>query len=206
MGGRGAYLQSGGFKIQEYEATGETIGGIKVIQHKTKTAASLPEMSNTPGTAYILKSGGRYTTLGVYGNDRRLKKSFDITHGHKNRPKNGTIERLKMGIAHVHNINGGREANVRYMTLKEIKNMGRLSKEWVEKSENEFVHTVRRNDFHAVNFDAGNKHYTFSGWWLLEWDNGEKFYDSKEEFLNDSIFDGRTAAEAEIHDAVFELE
>lgn len=125
MGGRGAYLQSGGFKIQEYEATGETIGCIKVIRQKTKTAASLPEMSNTPGTAYILKSGSRYTTLGVYGNDRRLKKAFDITHGHKNRPQNGTIERLKRGIAHVHNINGGREANVRYMTLKEIKEYGK---------------------------------------------------------------------------------
>lgn len=30
-----------------------------------------------------------------------------------------------MGIAHVHNINGGREANVRYMTLKEIKKYGK---------------------------------------------------------------------------------
>lgn len=125
MGGRGAYYQHGGFSVYEYEATGETIEGFKVIQMKGGGSASLPEMSNTPGTVYILKSHGYYKSLGIYGEDRRLRKAIDITHLHTNRFRSGKKERLRKGVAHVHNMRGGRGSNVRYMTKKEIKKYGR---------------------------------------------------------------------------------
>ena len=124
MGGRGAYLQRGGFSVQEYQATGETVGGFKVIEHKTKKNAPLPQMSVAPDAVYVLKSSGRLKAIGIYGKDRRLKKEIEIAHGHKNRYKDGHVKILKRGIAHVHHINGGRENNVRYMTGKEIKKYG----------------------------------------------------------------------------------
>ncbi len=125
MGGRGSYLQHGGFTIQEYESTGETIDGIKVIQKVNSDTTSLPQMSNTPGTAYILKSNGKYKSLGIYGPDRRLRKAIDITHGHTNRPKSGNNEKFKRGVAHVHHMRGGRGNNVRLMADKEIKKYGK---------------------------------------------------------------------------------
>lgn len=126
LGGRGAYFQHGGFSVQEYVSTGKTIDGYKVIRHKTKDQASLPQMSNTPGTVYILENSKGYKSIGIYGDDRRLRKEIDLRHGHTNRPASGKIERLRRGVAHVHNIRGGRGNNVRYMTKKEIKKYGAL--------------------------------------------------------------------------------
>lgn len=125
MGGRGTYSQRGGFKIYEYESTGERIEGFKVIKHKTDSHASLPQMSNTPGTVYILKSGNHYKSIGIYGDDRRLKKEINISHGHTNVYANGKVEKLKRGVAHIHHWQGGRQANVRYLTAKEIKKYGK---------------------------------------------------------------------------------
>ncbi len=125
MGGRGAYSSKGGFSTQEYRSTGETIKGIKVIEQIKPGNAKLPQMSNTPNTEYILKSNGVYKSLGIYGSDRRLQKEIEIRHGHTNRPKSGKKEKLKKGVAHVHNIKGGRGNNVRYMTKKEIKKYGK---------------------------------------------------------------------------------
>ena len=123
MGGRGAYLQKGGFSYQEYEATGETINGIKVIKHKTRPNASLPEMSNTPGAVYILHNPVGYKQLGIYGKDRRLKKTIEFMHGHKQKI-NGKKVHLKRGVVHVHNHKGGRSNNVRYINKREIKKYG----------------------------------------------------------------------------------
>ena len=120
MGGRGG---SSGRK-NEYKSTGEIISGFKVIEHKSKPNAPLPQMSNTPGTVYILKSNGKLKSLGIYGMDKRLSKEINIDHGHKNRYKSGKKEDLKRGVAHVHHWKGGRNANVRYMTKKEIKKYG----------------------------------------------------------------------------------
>lgn len=126
MGGRGAYYQRGGFSVYEYEATGETLEGFKVIRHKTNGHASLPQMSNTPGTVYILQNGdGHYKSMGIYGADRRLRKQIDIHRKHTNRYKSGKRVVLKKGVAHVHNWRGGRNSNVRYMTKKEIKKYGK---------------------------------------------------------------------------------
>lgn len=119
--GRGR-SKAGGY--HEYEGTGESIAGIKVIKSLGSPSDPLPRFSGTPNAVYILKSGEHYKSLGIYGPDRELRKEIDITHGHTNRPKSGKKTKLKRGVAHVHNIRGGRENNVRYMTKKEIKKYG----------------------------------------------------------------------------------
>lgn len=131
MGGRGAYYQKGGFSVQEYEATGELIQGIKVIVHKTDDHASLPQMSNTPGTIYILKNSQGYKSMGIYGPDRRIRKEIDLnitrnSHGHKNRFRDGHIEYLSRKVAHIHHWRGGRLNNVHYLTKKDIKKYGSI--------------------------------------------------------------------------------
>jgi len=130
MGGRGASIQiskynpKGGFTEQAYRATGETLAGIKVIEKINSKSASLPEMSNTPGTVYILKSAGHFTAMGIYGADRRLQKAIEFNRRHVIRLKNGKRIVLKKGIAHVHNLRGGRGNNVRYLTIREKKKYG----------------------------------------------------------------------------------
>lgn len=126
MGGRGAFSSRGGFTKWEYRSTGEVIAGTKVIEKIGSKSASLPQFSNTPNTMYILKSNGRYTELGVYGPDRRIRKVIDITHRHTNRTKHGIKEVLKKGVAHIHHIRGGRESNVHYLTKKDIKLYGKI--------------------------------------------------------------------------------
>lgn len=74
-------------------------------------------------------------------------------------------------------------------------------------SGNSFIRDILRDDFHAVNFDYHGRHYTFSGWWLLDMDDGsDKIYDSKAEFLNDPIFDGKTIKDIKPLHADFEFE
>lgn len=129
MGGRGAYFQRGGFSVYEYQATGETISGFKVISHKTDDHASIPMMSNTPNTVYILKTSQGYKTIAVYGPDRRIRKEIDLninlnSHGHKNRYRDGRIENLNRRVAHIHHWRGGRLNNVHYLTKKDIKQYG----------------------------------------------------------------------------------
>lgn len=126
MGGRGAYKPSGGFEYYEYERTGEIIEGVKVIRHKTSSKAPMPRFSNSPGAIYILQNKEGYKSIGIYGPDRRIRKEIEISHSHTNRYKSGRTEKLDLGVAHVHNIHGGRENNVRYMTKKEIKLYGSI--------------------------------------------------------------------------------
>ncbi len=70
------------------------------------------------------------------------------------------------------------------------------------------VEEIRNESFHAVNFYYKGTNYTFSGWWMLDWGEGEKLYDSKEEFLSDPFFDGRTFENAldDMTDFDFEFE
>ena len=79
--------------------------------------------------------------------------------------------------------------------------MGRIP-EWVEPDENDLVGCILRDDFEALNFEVNGVHYCFSGWWMLDFVDSEndfyKFYDSREEFLNDPVFDGKTFAEADV--------
>ena len=69
----------------------------------------------------------------------------------------------------------------------------------------DIVWRILREDFHAVNFDVAGVHYCFSGWWLLDFDGGEKTYISKEEFLKDPLFDGKTITEVKVENADWEF-
>lgn len=110
----------------DYE-TVEKIDGIKVIRQIAGGNASLPRFSNSKNAVYILKDKktGKYKSIGIYGEDRRIKKEIEFTHGHKIRNKDGSVkEVLVRGVAHIHFSNGGRENNVRYLNKKEIKRYG----------------------------------------------------------------------------------
>lgn len=73
---------------------------------------------------------------------------------------------------------------------------------------NNFLSEFNNPNLHASLFTFKEKRYVFSGWWLLEWDDGEKDYDSISEFLNDTIFDGKRLEEVinEISDVSFDYE
>ena len=73
---------------------------------------------------------------------------------------------------------------------------------------NDIIAAIKDRKFHAVNFYWKNIHFTFSGWWLLEWDDGTKGYDSIDEFLSDRFFENKTLEEiaGEITDIDVEYE
>ena len=73
---------------------------------------------------------------------------------------------------------------------------------------NEIISKINDPKFHAVHFRYKNMQYSFSGWWLLEWDNGMKDYNSIQEFLNDQNFDNNKLADVLpfITDVWFEFE
>ena len=111
MGGRGDYLQKGGFTTQNYHVVG-TINGVKIIERinrNPKEKNNLPIMSNTPSTAYVLlDENGSFLQYRKYGSDRRAL--FDIDYGRHH----STDDWL-----HIHFYKGGREANTRSLTEKE---------------------------------------------------------------------------------------
>lgn len=119
MGGRGSYLQKGGFKVQDYKVV-DIIAGIKVLSKRNdkNKSTNLPTMSNTPGTMYMSKNKRGYIKqLRIYGNDRRAKIDIDFDHKHKGMQP------------HIHFYKGGRENNVRELTKKDIKKYGKILKE-----------------------------------------------------------------------------
>lgn len=73
---------------------------------------------------------------------------------------------------------------------------------------NNYILEFNNSKLHAAYFTYNKKRYVFSGWWLLEWDNGEKIYDSVSDFLNDNIFDGKRLEEVikEITDVSFDYD
>jgi hypothetical protein len=82
MGSTGAFLEKGGFNTQGWKQIG-TSHGIKIIQKikkNPKDKPSLPPLSNTPGTAYIL-----YNEIGHFHNFRQFgenrKPIFDLEYG-----------------------------------------------------------------------------------------------------------------------------
>lgn len=71
------------------------------------------------------------------------------------------------------------------------------------------VSRIKQAEFHSIAFKYHGMDYGFAGWWLLQWGNysseghyprfiaqGEKIYKTKEEFLADLLFDGKTFTEA----------
>ena len=102
MGSRGSFLESGGFRAPAGWHTVDYADGIKVLEPiNSKASRSLPERSNTPGTAYVLyRRDGTFDQLRVFGKDR--KPVFDIDYG----KHQGTYS------LHVHYFkNGEREKN-----------------------------------------------------------------------------------------------
>lgn len=102
MGSRGSFLQSGGFNTPAKWHTVDYVDGIKVLAPKDpKASMSLPERSNTPGTAYVsYRKDGIFDQLRVFGSDRKPK--FDIDYGMHNGQKS----------IHVHNfVDGHRSKN-----------------------------------------------------------------------------------------------
>ena len=53
---------------------------------------------------------------------------------------------------------------------------------------NDFISAFHRHNFHAAYFTYKGKRYSFSGWWLLDWGDGDKFYNSIEDFFKRSVF------------------
>ncbi len=81
MGSRGSFLENGGFSVPAKWHTVDYVRGIKVLELKNpKSSRSLPERSNTPGTAYLLyRADGRFDQLRTFGADRIPR--YDIDYG-----------------------------------------------------------------------------------------------------------------------------
>ena len=99
MGSRGSFLESGGFSTPAKWHAVDYVDGIKVLEPKNaKASVSLPERSNTPGTAYISYRKDQNQTfcqLRVFGKDR--VPTYDIDYG---------MHQGKLSL-HVHYYNGG---------------------------------------------------------------------------------------------------
>lgn len=81
MGSRGYFLESGGFSAPAKWETVDYVEGTKVLAPKDpKASISLPERSNTPGTAYLsYRKDGTFDQLRVFGDDRIPQ--YDIDYG-----------------------------------------------------------------------------------------------------------------------------
>lgn len=97
--------------------TVDIVDGVKVITLKAGGPMSLPSIAGR-SSMYILETAkGERNRIAIYDSSGHIAKQIDFGHGHK---------KLKNGVAHVHNIKGGRGNNVRYMTSREIKKYGAL--------------------------------------------------------------------------------
>ena len=103
MGSRGSFLESGGFSTPAQWHAVDYVDGIKVLEPKNpKASISLPERSNTPGTAYISyrrDDAQTFSQLRVFGEDRIPE--FDIDYGTHQGKKS----------LHVHYYNDGVRSN-----------------------------------------------------------------------------------------------
>ena len=83
MGGRGAYLRSGGIGIlpedREWKSVG-TLEGVKLIVNLSRPNADQPPYSNTAGTMYYTLSGksGKIKQISYYNKDHKIIRSVDI--------------------------------------------------------------------------------------------------------------------------------
>ena len=81
MGSRGSFLESGGFSTPARWHTVDYIDGIKVLAPKDpKASISLPERSNTPGTAYVsYRKDGTFDQYIVF--DANRMPVYEIDYG-----------------------------------------------------------------------------------------------------------------------------
>lgn len=84
MGGRGGFLESGGFSTPAQWHTINYVDGIKVLALKNGSkVTSLPERSNTPGTSYLAYyPDGTFSKLRIFKGDRF--PYLDINYGTDN--------------------------------------------------------------------------------------------------------------------------
>ena len=119
MGGRGAFMEKGGFTVYDFEAV-RYVEGIKVLEPKKKDDSfKAPVRSNTPSTSYIrVAKDGKSAMLRVYGQDRF--PLIDYEYGkHKDGKKTWHVQTWKDGV---------RQEDHRPMTTKEKKRYARLFK------------------------------------------------------------------------------
>ena len=97
MGGRGAFLESGGFSTPNLWHSISYIYGIKIlVPRKEGKSLSLPERSNTPSTSYLIyKPDGTFKQMRIFDSERKPVYDIDyhIVNGklilHKHIYKNG---------------------------------------------------------------------------------------------------------------------
>lgn len=102
MGGRAAYINSGGSGIRiedrEYKTVG-ILGGKKIIAIPDKTNYAQPTISNTPNTVYFTEKRGQIVQISFYHN-HKITRSIDLNdpkgiHGHRwTRDTNGLPKRV----------------------------------------------------------------------------------------------------------------
>ncbi len=73
---------------------------------------------------------------------------------------------------------------------------------------NNFMAEFHNPKLHAAYFTYKGTSYVFSGWWMLEWDDSDKFYTSIDDFLADPVFNGKRLDEiaSELSDVFFDHE
>lgn len=81
MGSSGSFLESGGFNAPTRCHTVDYVDGVKVLAPKDpKASISLPERSNTPGTAYVsYRKDGTFNQCVVF--DANRMPVYEIDYG-----------------------------------------------------------------------------------------------------------------------------
>ncbi|MCF0231837.1 MAG: hypothetical protein HUJ63_06160 [Enterococcus sp.] len=97
MGGRGSFLESGGFSTPAKWQTIDYVDGVKILTPKDpKASISLPEHSNTPGTSYVA-----YGKDGVFKQfitfDENRFPVYQIDYGMHNHQKTLHVHYFKNG-------------------------------------------------------------------------------------------------------------
>ncbi len=99
MGSRGSFLKEGGFSSPAKWHTVNYVDGIKVLAPKdSKASISLPERSNTPGTAYVShRKDGTFDQYICFDNNRM--PVYRIDYGMHNGKKSLHVHYYKDGNA-----------------------------------------------------------------------------------------------------------
>ncbi len=97
MGSRGSFLESGSFSTPAKWHTVNYVDGVKVLEPKDpKASISLPERSNTPGTAYVA-----YRKDGVFKQYIKFDKDrlpvYQIDYGRHDKKKSLHVHFFKNG-------------------------------------------------------------------------------------------------------------
>ena len=104
MGSSGAFLNSGGFTEQKWQEVG-TFRKIKILQKTNANqnkAPSLPPLSSTPGTGYLLlNKNGEFRQFRQF--DENRKPVFDLDLGKHNNQISLLLHQYKNGVRNSNN-------------------------------------------------------------------------------------------------------